>query len=281
MNKKLTFTISGPAGSVEGALATDVAKALEGLSEAVRLLVQDLGNRFKGVGHPPRWLSDQSALRLVAMRPGSAVLDVAIDAPPGAQPYLEGFGDQALDSLSRWDGEEDSTLPREVADVLYATAGKLSEGAGLWLGDEASPHRVEVRRKSVAVRSRRDVTEGLLQGWLREVNWHKRTAQLHDYEGGYVQLRFGPDLADDMLRLATQHVEVRGSGRFNAKGEWASVDVRELTATRSWREPFDVESFLDDPNAKVFDAEQMVIASEPFDVDEFIQFIHEGRDAGE
>lgn len=121
--------------------------------------------------------------------------------------------------------------------------------------------------------------DALLYGWLREVNWAKRTAQLHDYDGGYVQLRFGPGLAGDMLRLATQYVEVRGSGRFNAKDEWTIVDVRELRATRSWSEPFDVGALLNDPAPKIFDPRAM----EPIGITEeewrlYDQAIREGSE---
>ncbi len=42
-------------------------------------------------------------------------------------------------------------------------------------------------------------------------------------------------------------------------------------------EPFDMEVFLNDPNPNVFDPEKVVRASEPFDVDEFIRFIHDAR----
>ena len=97
--------------------------------------------------------------------------------------------------------------------------------------------------------------------------------------GGYVRLRFAPTLHDDMLRLATQYVEVRGRGRFNPNDEWTSVQVDQVSGTRSGREPFDLEAFLNESNPKVFDPEQTVTASEPFDVDAFVRGIHEGRDA--
>ena len=43
-------------------------------------------------------------------------------------------------------------------------------------------------------------------------------------------------------------------------------------------EPFDLQTFLNNPEPKRFDAERVVTASEPFDVDDFVQTIHEGRD---
>ena len=120
----------------------------------------------------------------------------------------------------------------------------------------------------------------LLYGWLKEVNWHRGIAQLHDYSGSYVRLRFGGEYAQDMLRLATQFVEIRGRGRFSQSGDWTTVGVEEITAARSLGEPFDMEQFLNDPDPKTFDSDNLVTASEPFDVDEFVRNIHAGRDEG-
>ncbi len=58
------------------------------------------------------------------------------------------------------------------------------------------------------------------------------------------------------------------------------AEVEQVSGTRSWREPFDIDALLNDPNPKVFDPDNVVTVSEPFDVDEFIRTIHEGRDAG-
>ena len=52
-------------------------------------------------------------------------------------------------------------------------------------------------------RSRTDTEEALLTGWLKEVNWHRGAAQLHDSAGSYVSLRFdpGPGRARNINRL--------------------------------------------------------------------------------
>ena len=122
--------------------------------------------------------------------------------------------------------------------------------------------------------------DAILFGWLREVNWASGTAQLHDYGSGYVSLRFAPALGDDMRRLATEYVEARGRGRFDKHDRWTTVKVEKVSDTPSWREPFDIDALLKNPNPKIFDPEKVVTVSEPFDVDEFIRVIHEGRDAG-
>ena len=118
-----------------------------------------------------------------------------------------------------------------------------------------------------------------LQGWLKAVNWDRRTAQLHDYAGGYVRLRFRRALDDEMRRLATQYVEVRGQGELNERDKWTLVQVEEVLETRSHSEPFDLDAFLKTPNPKRFVPAKMVTASEPFDVDEFNRTIREAREA--
>ena len=136
-------------------------------------------------------------------------------------------------------------------------------------------------REDDADNSHSEPEDAILFGCLREVNWATGTAQLHDDGGGYVALRFEPALGDDMRRLATEYVEVRGRGRFDKHDGWTTVEVEQVSSTRSWREPFDIDAFLNDPNPKIFDPEKVVtidISDEEFE--DFLRAIHEGRDAG-
>ena len=120
-------------------------------------------------------------------------------------------------------------------------------------------------------------TNALLHGWLKEVNLEERTAQLHDYPSSYVRLRFNEALDAEMSRLATQYVVIEGQGTFDAEGEWTAVDVSQITPG-SENKPFDLEAFRNAPDPKVFDPDQIITASEPFDVDELIQFIRDIRE---
>ena len=275
--QRLTFALSDSDDSRPGGLVPEIVTALEGIQDAVRLMVQHLGDREKGPGQPPKWIRDQSTLRLVEVRPGSFIADLEVEAPPDGQSYLDDFGNRAIEALQEWEGQA-STLPEHVEDTLHSTAVKLSDGVRLWFGDRDNPHRVEIQRRPAVARTTTGATEALLHGWLYEVNWDKGTAQLHDYSGDYVQLRFPEKLHEDMLRLATRHVEVIGRGRVNDKDKWGTVEVQRLNAARSWNDSFDVEAFLNDPNPKIFDPDRVVTTSEPFDVDEFIRGIREGRD---
>ena len=98
----------------------------------------------------------------------------------------------------------------------------------------------------------------LVEGRLMEVNWACGTAELHFIPKRVVPLRFDPVLNDDMRRLATQHVEIRGRGRFNDNDEWDIICVEQITSTRSWSEPFDLDAFRNDPNPKIFDPDKVV-----------------------
>ena len=120
----------------------------------------------------------------------------------------------------------------------------------------------------------------LVQGRLMEVNWACGTAELHREHGTVVPLRFEPALNDAMRRLAMQHVEIRGRGRFNDNDEWDMVCVDQITGTRAWSKPFDLEAFRNDPNPKVFDANKLVaidLTEEEWEA--FNRAICEGRDA--
>ena len=166
-----------------------------------------------------------------------------------------------------------------MTDCLYEAASDLSSTTQFFLGDTIQPRRTQVRRPQLRNRVSVEAEEALLQGWLREVNWDKGTAQLHDYGGGYVRLRFDPSLDDEMLRLATQYVEVRGRGSFSQQGEWKTVDVQQLSETRSWSESFDLDAFLNDPDAKVFDPDATVtvdLTEEEWE--SFNRAIREGRE---
>ena len=123
-----------------------------------------------------------------------------------------------------------------------------------------------------------EMVAALLHGWLEEVDWDKRTAQLRRIGEGCVRLRFPPSLDGEMARLASQYVQVGGHGHLSRDDRWTTVRVERIEGDRSCWEPFDMEAFLNNPNPKIFKTDEIITASEPFDVDDFVRIIHEGRD---
>ena len=278
MNEKLFVTLDGARVSDGSVPLNEFLIAMQGVQDAMRLMVEHLGDRQRSPGQPPKWVREQSTLRLGATHVGSYVAELTLEPPPDGQGYLEDFGPQAFDALRSWNGGEDSTLPKEVTERLYEIPHSLPVEVNLWLGGNENIRNVEIKRVGRTQVVHSDSEEALVHGWLKEVNWHKGTAQLHQYGDKYVQLRFNTDLDIEMRRLANGFVEVHGRGRLKAMGEWGTVQVEGLNTTRAWSDPFNLETFLNNPNPKIFDPEKVVRASDPFDVDEFIGTIHEARD---
>ncbi len=260
-----------------------LVSALLGIQDALQLMVEHLANYQRKQGRPPKWIKDQSGLQLAATSPGSLVAELTLDSTAIDSGISERFGERALDAFQYWSGEYGSTLPNVVVDRLWRIPNSLPGDVQLWLGDPESPRRVEIIGRGSFVASYEyappKTEDALIYGWLKVVNWDKRTAQLHRYRDRYVPLRFDASLDDEMRHLANQHVEIRGEGRFNLNDQWQWIKVEEITATRSSSDPFDMEALLNNPNPKIFDPETVVTASEPFDVDEFIRVVREGRDA--
>ena len=173
------------------------------------------------------------------------------------------------------------TIPKPLRDRLG-----LHRGAEV----EVTPHDggVLIRRRDVASPASRhgaagpadDAVQAAVGGRLRDVNVEQRTAQLHEYgRPDHIPLRFGPALDAEMRRLETQYVEVRGTGCIDDdRDRWIEVWVEELRETRSWREPFDLQAFLDDPNPKLFDSDKVPtidLSDEEFE--SFLDAIRIGR----
>ena len=280
MTTQLHLTLDGPRLSDEGVPVNALVSALGGVQDALRLMVEHLAEHKRERGKPPKWIKDQSDLRLTATRPGSYVAALALDPAAADSEDSQSYGEQALHAFQRWDGSDSSTLPIAVVDRLRQIPASLPKGMRAWLGDAQSARRVEIRRRGLTVRLRPETEEALVYGWLKMVNWDKRKAQLHRYGDRHVPLRFESDMDDEMRNLANRFVEIRGWGVLGKNDRWQVVQVEQITGTRSWSEPFDLDAFLKNPNVKPFDPEAVVTASEPFDVDDFIRAIHEGRDAG-
>ena len=290
VNNKLYVTLDGPRVAEEGIPLDDFISALQGVKDAVRLMVGHLGGYQQRRGKPPGWVIEQSRLRLNATRSASYVAELTSDPPLHKQQNGEGFGEQALMALQEWNGTDDSNLPWSVVDKLFDIPASLPENTRIWLGDGQAHRRVEIIRRprysalqpamAEAVPIHRPGEEALLSGWLKEVNWDKRTAVLHRYMSASVRLRFDESLDEEMRQSANRFATVKGYGRLDDREQWKSVKVEAMEATPSHTEPFDFEAFLKNPNPKIFDPEKMGTSSQPFNVDEFIRVIHEGRDVG-
>lgn len=115
----------------------------------------------------------------------------------------------------------------------------------------------------------------LIRGRLEDVDLKQGTARLDNYMDDSVPLQFDTALGEDVLRLESTHVRVDGKGWISDEDKWIVINIEKIVPTSS--EMRTVEEILNDPNPKLFDPDTVVTASEPFDVDEFLRVIYEGR----
>ena len=281
MTDRLDITFEGPRVDEVGVPMSDLHAVVEHTQAALRAMLLHMAGSTVGRGRPPEWVRQQGSLRLIGTSPGSLCANFLL-APAANGQALINTGQEALDAILKSQGPADPSLPDPVRGHLGQIGADLSdEVSGILLGGANDRTPLRIGRARPSNRPQPVAEPAVLHGLLLEVNWERHTAQLHEPYGTarYVQLRFAPALDGDMRRLATQYVTVRGSGRISDDDHWVSVHVEDIEGDRSMWEPFDREAFLNNPNPRIFDPAEVVKASEPFDVDEFIRVIREGRDA--
>ena len=279
---KLNVTFEGP-DIQKGASLDDFQKTLNHVQNAVRRMVNHLSGNQSNRGRPSEAVRQQSSLRIVGISPGSVVAQLELPASDHLTDHSQNYGQQAILQILSWEGEGDDSLPRDVAKELQAIGTNVSDDVDtVRLGNPRYGRSVSIKRKPKPPRRRRrtsETIEAILYGSLKEINWDNRTAQLHRVGvEGHVKLRFSPGFDDAMRKHATEFVKIKGRGKIDPNDKWVSVEVQEIKGTRSHKRPFDLEEFLSDTEAKLFDPDTVVRVSEPFDVDEFIRGIHDARD---
>ena len=183
---------------------------------------------------------------------------------PGAGRFRVRQIDEFMDVL-----EEISELPRHVHEAEHIQQPDVASEPSKW-GCETkadSSDRPDDGPVSASV-----------SGRLMEVNWANGTAELHPYLDKAIPLRFGPKLKDDMRRCATHYIQVKGQGWFNEDDKWQVIQADEIIWNNPYDEPPGLEEILNNPNPKIFRSEEIIRASEPFDVDEFARMVREERD---
>ena len=273
----LNITFEGPQVSAEGVAVDDLQPVLERIQRAVRLMVEHLA----GTDGTPDLAHKHSELRPVRISPGAANVQLKLAHAPNGQHPHDGYGPRALRAILDWPNNSSPALPEDVTNQLSSIGAGLSpEISAVWLGDPNSGQRLEFRRAERDQPRQVPDAKALLYGWLKEVNWAQGTGQLHEHEAKYVLLRFDTALNHEMHRLATQYVEIRGRGQFNKDDSWHTVHVEQISGTRSWREPFDLELFHNNPNPKIFDPDKMgTIDLTDEEWESYNRAIREGRNA--
>ena len=193
---ELNVTFEGP-GVDSGVPLDDLQKTLQHVQRALRLMVGHFAGIEHKRGRPSKMFRQQSMLRLCAIYPGPLVAELILSPPTDPQRHQENYGQRALNRILNWQAEDES-FPEAVANELRAINLDLSPDVSVVrLGDSHTGRFVEFRRTKRDQTVSDRVDGALIHGWLKEVNWDRRTAQLHRSVGNYVQLRFDAAHGED------------------------------------------------------------------------------------
>ena len=284
--KRIAITFEGPGVDERGVPVDDLQRALGHVQRALELTVRHLAG-LHVVDPLPESLKAQCELRVVGIYRGSLTVELELKSEGALPSDSDDLGAQALDAVLDWcsGGAQGATplQPAAAAELAAVREDLSSNLTAVKLARMSPPPSSRPKRPppshAAEWRSNGEKLEAHLHGTLSEVDWGRRTARLRQHGGTPVPLRFGADLDEDMLRLATQYVEVEGEGCIEADDErWTSVDVRRITGTRSCFEPFDLGE-LDGKAGFVFGRDEVVTVSDLYDHAEFMRVIREARGA--
>ena len=303
VNDRLLVRFEGLDIGEEGVSLDDLQKTLRHVQNAFRYMVRHLTGYNRG--RQPDWLRKESELRLTGISAGSLVAELSVASTEGLN-EVNGPGQEAIarlleeEDLDLWPERvvkewlrigQDLSSQVDTVSLELPSSGQRKEFPPRWehtiAGDPSVLEAPMLAYRAPPMPERALPTPealmseaALVHGRLRAVDWVERTAKLVPYMGRTVDLRFAADHDLQMLELAMQHVEVKGQGQFDSRDEWLYIQIEEIRGTGSLNEPFDLEAFLNNPTPRMFDPDRVIRASEPFDVDEFIRVIREGRDVG-
>lgn len=246
-----------------GASEESATRSLAKLQSAFEKLVRDTC-RLSDAPINESELEHASTLVWQGVRAGSLVHEHEVHP---------GLGAQAGDRLLSWSGaHDDESLPAAVRRTLLSIADEWPDDlTAFWISNRQETRCVKVQLPGVV-----DVR---VDGWLKEVNWHDRTARLHLTDGDWVTLRFGR-ISDIVFKQhANTYVKVKGQGKTDANGNWKFVDVTELECASADSNPADYMTELRERLAKRprRDIRDRRRASWDFDPDAFMALV-DGED---
>lgn len=250
MAGSLTVRLEGADAALGRVRASDVANLIIGLERTVRKASgQVLRRPVKATGRREKVIEEASEFRLVALRPGSVVLELELpeltadeemlDVGVGglaelglnrAADVLEGITDETEGLAAEWAKIGDSVgigsrFDRLVVD--FKTRDRKS-GERRMVMDDPTRRRLHDVARAEATRHRVDA----LVGTLVEADFESRTAHLRTASNERIKVEFDDDSADAIQDALRQSAEFIGEVTYEpATNRVRSVRLRSITRT--------------------------------------------------
>ena len=235
-----TFTIT-LSGRLADAGPLDIGVIFPVVSDfraALREMIRHLWGADSDDGRPGRpsdALRAASALKLVSVDHGSYAMTIEIAEPWAApsSPFTrhdwsaETVPDAplaALNALLTGAAADIDGLPEKVSGHLQKMQSRLPEGIeAIRVSDNAAmaAFTIERRRRRRRQGRRSQITQ---YGRLQEIDWARRSAELHSLSG-VTRLSFPESLAEDMFTAARKYVAITGVGVTATNGQAVHIVV--------------------------------------------------------
>ncbi|UPT73251.1 MAG: hypothetical protein M0D55_15375 [Elusimicrobiota bacterium] len=236
----------------------------ERLIHNIQLVVKRLGQRIAGQegkrqGRIAKDIESSCSLDIVAIKAGS--LEVQFGLPkPQTQPHL--FGDigvnaieSLLDGMSMIDKNSDG-WPKDfdpsVTDPMLEVGRILNHGVNeiefKYAGTKRGQRKVRYTSKLRTRIEKRIETaspeELIIYGFLLEVDFKDKTAEIHEPLGNVIRISFESVLEDVILSGARKQVKVIGIGERDRAGKVGRVRAQHLEIVESLESDLIAESQL-------------------------------------
>lgn len=214
----------------------------------VQLAVKRLGQRIAGQegkrqGRLPKDIESACSLDILAIEPGSVVVQLGLPRPKGQGQLFGDTGEQAVERLldgmamlsgrsKGWPKDFDPSVVDPMLEV-----GKIL-GHGVERIDFNFKRKSKAARAvsyTAAIRTRIEkriespVPEQVaVVGFLLEVDFKDKTAEIHEALGPVVKIKFEESLEDIVLSGAKRQVKVIGTAERNSDGRVGRLQVIHL-----------------------------------------------------
>ena len=243
-NRILEVHLEGPAVKGHRISVDDFGRLIHNIQLATKRLGQRIaGQEGKRTGRLVKDVEAACRLEIIAVHAGSVSVQLGLP-PPAAQPSI--FGDtgglalerllDGLEMLDRSDNEWPTDFDPAVVDPVLELGRILNHGVekiefkyGLREGKRRkttyTPRLRDRIEKRIAAPVRQQVT---LIGFLLEIDFKDRTAEIHQTLGQVIKTSFPETLDEIVLAAAKRQVKIIGTGDKDETGRIGKVEAIHL-----------------------------------------------------
>jgi len=238
LSRSIRATFEGPDVGVGWVSVPDLLAVVQGLQDAITVVIEDLWGRSHTRGPVPAEIRQQATMLFGDIMPGSFVATLKLERPTAQQTEMFDVQPQAVERLM--DGIQahaegrTADLPDEALRSIQALTLRIRRTEGrLVLEGGVSARRVVLSAEMVTPpevlpphpRSR----QVRLSGRLLEIDYRDHSAEVWDPLGQMTRIRFNEDQGAVIDAARQQHVTVDGIVEIGPSGRAGPVSLQAVT----------------------------------------------------